>query len=332
MLCACRGAVASIPDIGTNDNRKAERMADQVYGETFKDFQRNLWDLTAPEARALRGPMADDVELPAEPIADVRDITIPSDDGPVPCRVFTPANDSLGVPRPILIWFHGGGMVMGEDYIQSDRPARRVANRTGCIVLAVDFRLAPEHPFPAGIRDCQAALRWAAAHGAEIGGDPTRIAVEGDSGGGFPAAVCAVTARDEGLPLRHQLLLYPSLDCTMSEPTWETHGKHGFDKRIMQWFIDHYLPEGADPRDPLASPVFTPDLTGVAPATIIPAEYDPLIGEARTYAKRLEAAGVAVTYREWAEMPHAFFVMPARYPQALDATDFVAARLKEALA
>jgi acetyl esterase len=307
-------------------------MAEEVYNAAFQAFQRDLWDMAPDEVRRLRGPMADSVELPPEPVADVEDIYVPGGDGCVPARVYTPASVALGVPRPILIWLHGGGMVLGDNYVQSDRPARRMANRTGCVVLAVDYRLAPENPFPAGVRDCQAAMRWAAAHGDEIVGDRNRLAVEGDSGGGLPAAVCAVTARDEGIPLRHQLLVYPNLDCTITEPTWETHGYHGFDRRVMEWFMSHYLPPGADPRDPLASPVFTPDLFGVAPCTIIAAELDPLVGEARTFTGRLRAAGVDVDLQEWPQMPHGFFVMPASYPEALTATDYAAARLREALA
>jgi acetyl esterase len=295
-------------------------------------FGKSVVEMTPVEARAQRGPMVDKTELPPEPIAQVRDIIIPGGDVPIPARVYTPEGASLGDPRPILLWFHGGGMVMGADYVQSDRPARRIANRVHCVVLAVDFRLAPEDPFPAGVRDCQAALRWAAKHGAEIGGDPTRLAVEGDSGGGLPAAVCAVTARDEGVPLRHQLLIYPNLDCTMRESTWDTHGKHGLNRESMAWFMGHYLPPGADPTDPLASPVFTPDLKGLAPATIIGAGLDPLIGEERTYAKRLREAGQPFEMREWPDMPHGFYVMSAVYPEATEAMEWAAQRLREALA
>jgi acetyl esterase len=199
-----------------------------------------------------------------------------------------------------------------------------------CVVVAVEYRLAPEHPFPAGVDDCWASVKWAAEHGREIGGDPARLTVHGDSGGGLPAAVSAVMARDAGLPLRHQLLVYPNLDCTMREDTWRTNVSHGLNREMMQWFLGHYLPPGADPTDPHASPVFTKDLRGVAPATIIAAEYDPLIGEEITYERRLREAGVAVEMRTWAGMPHGFFVMSALYPQALEATDYASARLREA--
>ena len=214
--------------------------------------------------------------------------------GEIPARVYTPEGSSLGDPRPLLLWFHGGGMVIGDHYVQSDRPARRIANRTHCLVVAVEYRLAPEHPCPAGVEDCCAALRWAVEHGAEIGGDPSRLAVEGDSGGGLPAAVAAVMARDRGIALRHQLLVYPNLDVTLRESTWETNVSHGLNRAMMEWFIGHYLPPGADPTDPIASPVFTRDLSGIAPATIIAAEFDPLIGEELTYERRLKEAGVAV--------------------------------------
>ncbi len=294
--------------------------------------RRDITQMTPAEARAMRVDMVVASELPPEPIGSVRDIMVWGDAGEIPARVFTPEGNSLGDPRPILMWFHGGGMVIGDNYVQSDRPARRIANRTHCVVVAVEYGLAPEHPFPAGVKDCCASLRWAAKHGGEIGGDPTRLAVEGDSGGGLPAAVSAVMARDEGIAaLRHQLLVYPNLDVTLREDTWRTNVNHGLNRAMMEWFIGHYLPPGADPTDPLASPVFTRDLGGLAPATIIAAEYDPLIGEEITYTRRLKEAGVPVEMRTWKGMPHGFFVMTKLYPEALEATDYASARLREAL-
>jgi acetyl esterase len=292
---------------------------------------RDITQMTPAQARAMRIKMVEASELPPETIASVRDIMVWGGKGDIPARVFTPAGASLGDPRPILMWFHGGGMVIGDNYVQSDRPARRIANRVHCLVVAVEYGLAPEHPFPEGIDDCWAALRWAAEHGSEIGGDPSRLAVEGDSGGGLPAAVTAVMARDAGLALRHQLLVYPNLDCTMREDTWRTNINHGLNPAMMRWFLGHYLPAGTDATDPKVSPVFTRDLRGVAPATIIAAEYDPLIGEEITYERRLREAGAAVEMRTWPGMPHGFFVMSKLYAQALEATDYASARLREAL-
>lgn len=292
--------------------------------------RRDITQMTPAEARAMRIDLVNATELPPEPIASTRDITVWGGAGEIPARVYTPEGSSLGDPRPLLLWFHGGGMVIGDHYVQSDRPARRIANRTHCLVVAVEYRLAPEHPCPAGVEDCCAALRWAVEHGAEIGGDPSRLAVEGDSGGGLPAAVAAVMARDRGIALRHQLLVYPNLDVTLRESTWETNVSHGLNRAMMEWFIGHYLPPGADPTDPIASPVFTRDLSGIAPATIIAAEFDPLIGEELTYERRLKEAGVAVEMRTWKGMPHGFFVMTAMYPEALEATDYASARLREA--
>jgi acetyl esterase len=290
----------------------------------------DITKMTPAQVRSNRQLMVDNGELPPESTAIVEDISIPSAAGAVPARVYTPAGESLGVPRPILLWFHGGGMVIGDQYIQSDRPARRIVNRTDCIVVAVDFRLAPEHPFPAGIDDCCEALRWVSRHAAEIGGDPSRLAVEGDSGGGLPAAVAAVTARNEGIKLRHQLLIYPSLDMSLSEPTWLTHDKHWLTLDVMKWFREHYLPVGANLRDPRVSPLFTDDLTGVAPATLIVGEHDPLIGENRRYAQRLSDAGVPTELRIYPGMPHGFFVMPGTFPSALEAYDYAAERLRAA--
>lgn len=294
--------------------------------------RRDITQMTPAEARAMRGEMVKASELPAEPIASTRDIMVWGAEHDIPARVFTPEGDSLGVPRPILMWFHGGGMVIGDNYVQTDRPARRIVNRAHCVVVAVEYGLAPEHPFPAGVNDCWASLKWAVEHGGEVGGDPSRIAVYGDSGGGLPAAVSAVRARDAGLALRHQMLVYPNLDCTMREDTWRTNVNHGLNRPMMQWFLGHYLPPGADPTDPSASPVFTKDLSGIAPATIIAAEFDPLIGEEITYTRRLREAGVAVEMRTWEGMPHGFFVMSKLYPQALEAAEYASARLREAFA
>jgi acetyl esterase len=306
-------------------------MANEQDPSAAGNRRRDITQMTPTEARAMRIEMVKASELPPEPIASSRDIMVWGAAGDIPARVFTPAGNALDEPRPILLWFHGGGMVIGDNYVQSDRPARRIANRTHCVVVAVEYALAPEHPFPAGVDDCWASLRCAAEHGAEIGGDPTRLAVHGDSGGGLPAAVCAVMARDAGLPLHHQLLVYPNLDCTMREDTWNTNVSHGLNRAMMEWFLGHYLPPGADPTDPHASPVFTKDLSGVAPATIIAAEFDPLIGEEITYERRLREAGVAVEMRTWKGMPHGFFVMTKLYPEALEATDYASARLRAAL-
>jgi acetyl esterase len=291
----------------------------------------SLLEMSAPEARAARAHAADAVELPAEPIGSVEDIVIPGP-VPIPARIYTPAGASLGDPRPILLWFHGGGMVMGGNYVQSDRPIRRIANRVDCVTVAVDFRLAPEDPFPAGIEDCRTALRWAVKHGRAFGGDPSRIAVEGDSGGGLPAADCAIMARDEGIRLSHVLLIYPNLDCTLTNPAWDTHAHASLNRTSMRWFMDKYLPEGVDPADPAVSPGRTAELRGLAPTTIIGAGLDPLIGEGRDFARRLAAAGGDVEMREWDAMPHGFYVCSALYPEATEAMDFAVARLRRAFA
>src|SRR5271167_4275015 len=198
--------------------KRGDEMASDQDPSAAGNRRRDITQMTPAQARAMRVEMVKASELPPEPIASTRDIMVWGAQGDIPARVFTPEGNGLGEPRPILLWFHGGGMVIGDNYVQSDRPARRVANRTHCVVVAVEYGLAPEHPFPAGVKDSCASLRWAAKHGGEIGGDPTRLAVEGDSGGGLPAAVSAVMARDEGIAaLRHQLLVYPNLDVTMRE-------------------------------------------------------------------------------------------------------------------
>jgi acetyl esterase len=290
----------------------------------------NLLEMTAVEARAARAHAADSAELPAEEVGSVEDITIPGPAGPIPARIYRSKGTSLGDPRPILLWLHGGGMVLGANYVQSDRPIRRIVSRVDCLAVAVDFRLAPEDPYPAGIDDCTAALRWVVDHGREIGGDPSRIAIEGDSGGGLPAASCALFARDHGIALSHLLLIYPNLDCSMASPTWDSHAHTSLNRTSMRWFLDKYLLEGVDPLDPAVSPGRAADLSGLPSTTIIIAGKDPLLGEARDFGERLAATGADVDIREWDEMPHGFYVMSALYPEAMAATEHAAARLRHA--
>lgn len=301
-------------------------------GATDNLFARpwNLLEMSAVEARAARAHAADTAELPAEPVDAVEDIVIPGPAGAIPARVYRPKGAALGDPRPILLWLHGGGMVLGANYVQSDRPIRRIANRVDCIVVAVDFRLAPEDPYPAGIDDCKAALRWVFDHAHEIGGDLGRIAIEGDSGGGLPCASCALFARDEGIPLSHLLLIYPNLDCSLESPSWDSHAHTSLNRTSMRWFLDKYLPAGIDPFDPAVSPGRTEDLSGLPGATIIIAGKDPLLGEARDFGERLAATGADVDIRSWDEMPHGFYVMTAVYPEAMEATEHAAARLRQA--
>ncbi|WP_214110608.1 alpha/beta hydrolase [Acrocarpospora catenulata] len=266
---------------------------------------------------AYRGARADVLEAADDQVAGI------------PVRIYR-ASESA-VPLPVLIYFHGGGWVYGT-LDRADPLARDLAVRTGAIVISVDYRLAPEHPFPAAAEDAWAVVRDVFAHPERYGADPARIAVIGDSAGGNLAAVTAWLARDAGLPLAHQVLVYPVTDVAMDTPSYRAYASgFGLGAAEMAWFIRKYA-HGADPHDPRLSPLHLPDKSGLAPATVITAECDPLRDEGRAYADAMEAAGVPVTYRDYPGILHSFFVLPGFFDAATEARDHITARLKEALA
>ena len=248
--------------------------------------------------------------------------------GGVPARLYAPTGDT---GLPILVWYHGGGFVIG-DLETADRTCRRLANGTGALVVSVDYRLAPEAPFPAGADDCMSALRWLRDHAAELGGDPARIAVGGDSAGGNLAAVTALHALDQGIDLRYQLLVYPVTDCTMSSSSYEENAEgYLLTRDSMDWFIGHYLPGGAEAKDPRVSPLYASDLRGVAPALVITAEFDPLRDEGEAYAERLADAGVPVTCRRFDGQIHGFFALTGVTAGATEAMTLAIEQLRKAL-
>jgi acetyl esterase/lipase len=263
----------------------------------------------AEEARRLNRMRVPMLAGEPEPVEWVEDTCVPGPRGPIDCRIYAPVR---GQAVPALLYLHGGGWVVG-DIDSHDSVCRALARRAGCVVLSVDYRLAPEHPFPAGPDDSWAALAWVADHGAELGGDPTRLAVGGDSAGGNLAAVVAVRARDAGAPaLAHQLLVYPATDLTLSHDSIDENGRgYLLTKRAMTWFTDLYLGADGNAKDPMASPLFTDDLSGLPPATVLTAGYDPLRDEGEAYATALEAAGVPVTTYRAPGMFHGFFNMDA---------------------
>jgi acetyl esterase len=264
-----------------------------------------------------------------EGVDGVRPISIPGPAGPVAARVYRPRrSDRL---LPVLVWFHGGGFVLG-DLDTADPTCRALANRTGALVLSVDYRLAPEHGPPAGVEDCLAATEWVADHAADIGGDGTRVAVGGDSAGGTLAALVAIAARDRGIDLAFQLLVYPATDLTLSQPSVRAFGDAPFllDVPAMTWFVGHYLGEG-EGRDPAVSPLFAPDLAGVAPALAIVAEFDPLRDECDAYVARLRAAGVAAEAARYPGQIHGFFTMDLVFPSARRAQERAGSAVAQAL-
>ena len=223
-----------------------------------------IQDLTPEGAREqFEAGMRARLEVfPAPPVASVENRTIPGPAGPVPVRVYRDTDPAEG-KRPVLAWFHGGGHVIGS-LDTHDAMARHLCREAGCVVVSVDYRMGPEHPFPAAVEDCVATVRWLAEHGREVGADPGRIAVGGDSAGGNLAAVAALVARDEGGPaLRHQLLVYPVTDYRCRGPSYERYarGYGTLEAESMRWFQRHYLggPERAD--DWRASPLLAADLS-----------------------------------------------------------------------
>jgi acetyl esterase/lipase len=231
----------------------------------------------------------------------------------------------------VLVWFHGGGFVLG-DLDTADPTCRALANRSGALVVSVDYRLAPEHGPPAAVEDCLAATRWVTDHAADIGGDGSRVAVGGDSAGGTLAALVAIAARDRGIDLALQLLVYPATDLTLSEPSVREFGQAPFllDIPAMNWFVGHYLGEG-EARDPAVSPLFAPDLAGLAPALAIVAEFDSVRDECDAYVARMRAAGVAAQAVCYPGQIHGFFTMDLVFPAARRAQERAGAALAQAL-
>jgi adenosylmethionine-8-amino-7-oxononanoate aminotransferase/acetyl esterase/lipase len=260
-------------------------------------------------------------------MAEVRDLEIPGPAGPLRLRAYRP--EAAG-PLPIVVWLHGGGWVMGsvDTY---DGAARVLARAAGAVVLSVDYRLAPEHRFPAAVDDSLAAVRWAAEHGGAVGGDPARIAVAGDSAGGNLAAVAARRLRGE-VDLRMQGLVYPVIDAGLGTPSYgEFAERFGLTAQGMARFWREYL-DGADGADPDASPLRDPDLSGVAPAYVLTASHDVLRDEGEAYAQALERAGVPVERRIWTGTIHGFFRWLAATDVAEPAIEELGAALRRALA
>ena len=263
-------------------------------------------------------------------LAEVEDRSIPGPRGPIPIRVYRPSIDEN---LPVCVYFHGGGFVIGS-LTSHDPICRELAASANVTVVAVDYRLAPEHPFPAGVEDCWAALRWVASSGDELGVDSSRLAVAGDSAGGNLAAVMTLRAREAGGPsIAFQLLIYPATSHdefpSRSHPDTQT---IFLNVELMRWFWQNYAPEGIDTNSPELSPLLADDLSGLPTAWVVTAECDPLRDEGEAYAKRLMEAGVTVDYRLIETMPHAFFHMCGALPAAKAAVTEAAEALRKALA
>lgn len=239
-----------------------------------------------------------------EPVGNVQDTTIPGPAGAIPVRVYTPAGTG---PFPVVVYYHGGGWVIANVNVY-DSSARALTNAAGAIVISVEYRQAPENPFPAAVEDAYASYIWATQNAASIGGDPKRVAVAGESAGGNLATVVARKARDAGAQLPvHQLLVYPIANYGFDTPSYQQFANaKPLSKGLMQWFFSYYLPSEADGASPDVSPLRA-DVSGLPPATIIAAEIDPLTSEGQQYAQKLRDAGVPVTYQLYNGVTHEFF-------------------------
>jgi acetyl esterase len=261
-----------------------------------------------------------------EPVHEVVSLTIPGPGGELPLRLYRPASER---PLPVLCYFFGGGWVLGT-IDTADGVSRSLASSCGALVAVVGYRLAPEHPFPAAIDDCYAALRWVADHADEIGADPGRIAVGGDSAGGNLAAAVALRARAGGPPLAGQLLIYPNTDQLADDESMRAaDDPFLFNRHSVAWYRRHYLADPGDAASPLASPLRAQSLAGLPPALVITAEYDPLRDQGEAYARRLADDGVPVELSRYPGMAHGFFTMIGTVDASRAANAQAASRLRE---
>jgi acetyl esterase len=290
--------------------------------------RRPVGELSVTEARAAERTELEQRGEP-EPVADVVDGSLSGPAGPIPIRVYRPQSAH---PLPALVYFFGGGWVLGS-LDTGDRVCRRLANSTPCAVVAVSYRRAPEHRFPAAVEDCEAATRWVAEHGAELGVDPRRLAVGGPSAGGNLAAAVGRLAHEHGVPrLRLQFLVYPPLDHRADTASMrDTLDPVFFDRNDLAWCWSHYLPRDADGDNPLASPVRAPDFRGLPPALVITAELDPLRDQGELYAALLAAAGVPTEVVRFGGMVHGFYSMSGVLGAADQAQAVTAAALRRTL-
>lgn len=284
-----------------------------------------LYTMSLADARAADLASIQQSGGEPEPVYEVANLKIPGPGGELPLRLYRPASER---PVPALLYFFGGGWVLGT-IDTADRVSRSLANSSGAMVVVVGYRLAPEHPFPAAAGDCYATVRWVAEHADEIGADPARLAVGGDSAGGNLAAGVALRARAGGPPLAGQLLVYPNTDQLADDESMRAaDDPFLFNRHSVAWYRQHYLTNPGDAASPLASPFRAESLAGLPPALVITAEYDPLRDQGESYARRLADDGVQVELSRYPGMAHGFFTMIGTIDASRAAVEQAASRLR----
>jgi acetyl esterase len=301
-----------------------------LYDRRAAEGVRPLYTMTLEEARAADLAAIRAEAGTPEPVEQVHDLTIPGPGGPLPVRVYRPAGEG---PLPVLVYFFGGGWTLGS-LDTSDALCRNLTNSVGCLTVAVGYRLAPEHKFPAAPEDCFAGLRWAAEHVGRFGGDAGRLAVGGDSAGGNLAAAVTIMARDAGGPdILTQLLVYPNTDYLADTASrLENTDPLLFNDKSVHWYWDNYLASPEDGTHALASPLRASDHSGLPPALVITAEYDPLRDEGESYAQRLRESGVPAESARYPGMAHGFFTMSGTLDAARRAVEQAATHLRTTFA
>ena len=284
----------------------AQRVCDLIVAAKRPAYE----TLTPTEAREAYLASRRALQPDAEEVAEVRSLQAAGPTGPIPMRFYRGHGAGMGSPQPALIYFHGGGWVIG-DLESHDQACRAIANAARCIVVAVDYRLAPEHKFPAAVEDTIAATRWVSENAERLGIDGKRIAIGGDSAGGNLAAVVALDARDRGgPPIALQVLIYPATDFGISHASHMRHADQlPLRRSTIQWFAAHYLRGAEDEADWRASPLRAKSFSGLPPALVVTAGFDPLSDEGEAYARALEAAGVPVTLERFGSQIHGFLNM-----------------------
>jgi acetyl esterase len=303
---------------------QAKALLEQIPVADMPDFD-TLNPAVVRKAFSAFGALAEDVEL-----AGIENRSVPGPAGEIPVRIYTPEGSG---PFPLVVFFHGGGFVVC-DLDTHDGTCRQLSLRSGCVVVSVDYRLAPEHRFPAGLEDCYAATCWSIEHAADLGVDARRAAVAGDSAGGNLAAAVSLMARDrKGPALVHQLLVYPVTNHAFDTASYRDNAEgYLLSRDMMEWFWKHYLKTPGDGASPLASPLRAESLAALPSATVITAEFDPLRDEGAAYAARLREAGVPTRHAHYDGMFHGFWSMTGLLDRAQEAMDQAAAALREAFA